>query len=133
MGHRIFMFLQCLSLERALVRTEQKQNLFWLLWYLWLSLNAVLQTTSFFLDWFWCRLFLFLVQIFSQCLSTVYFWVHICVLFHEVSPFFEAFFSGAWYQLPVILIYQDLSFVTWCFARVLTSFCTAFKPWSLTQ
>lgn len=47
-----------------------------------------------------------LVQIFSQCLKTIYLIAHICVLFNEMSSFFEAFFSGAWYQLPVIL---DLS------------------------
>lgn len=152
-----------LSLERALVRTEQKQDLFCLLWCLWLSLNAVLQTTSIFFECFWCRLFLFLVQIFSQCLRTIYLIAHICVLFNEMSSFFKAFFSGAWYQLPAILDLSafglcDLMFwgkscylllhfllVSWQFPWFFSPFLSVFqawylrregnnfKPWSLTQ
>lgn len=52
-----------LTLEIALVRTEQKQGLSWLLCCLWPSLNAVLQTTQPFFssDFVGWNLFLFLV------------------------------------------------------------------------
>lgn len=104
-----------LTFERALVRAEQKQDLFWLLWFLWPSLNAVLQTTSFFLDWFWWWLFLSLGQIFSQCLSIYKLISVFCSMkcHHFLRPSFQV--PGTSF-LP-FLICQHLSFVTWCFCK----------------
>lgn len=89
------MFLLVRTLERALVRTEQKQDLSWLLWCLWPSLNAVFQTIQLF-SW------VVLMQVISvscadfQSVSKDCLLVQIHFLFSKMSSFFEAFISGAW-------------------------------------
>lgn len=118
-----------LALERALVRTGQKQDLFWLLWCLWPSLNAVLQTTSFF-SW------LVLMQVISVSCADfqsvpeyhIYKLISVFCLMkchHFLRPSSQV--PGTSF-LP-FLICQHLSFVTWYFARVVTSSCT-FYLWN---
>lgn len=68
------------------------------------------------------QVILFLVQIFRQCLSTVCKLVSF-FLFNEVSYFLRPSQVPGTSFLP-FLICQHLSFVTWCFARVVASFCT---------
>lgn len=117
------------SLERALVRTEQKQDLFWLLWWLWLSLNAVLQTPAFFLTGSDVGYFCFLCR-FSGSVWALSIYKLISVFcsmkYHNVlRPSSQV--PGT--SFLTFSICQHLSFMTWCFARVVTSFCTFYLSW----
>lgn len=134
MGHRISVFLQCFKSWKRFSENRAEAR----------PLLAVGMPVS---EFKCCapnnQLFswLVLMQVISVSCADFSVSVWVPCIFEFISVFCSMkchYFLRPSSQVPSIsflsfLICQHLSFVNWCFSRVLISFCTAFKPWSLTQ